>query len=208
MLARLGVDTTIWHDKSNALQSLIPIPGQAFHLIPVGSWILDEPQSIEKFAHWRFSARESFFARFPESADSMRNFLNSRYIDSNDSQLFAICDEHACLFGHLGIKDCSSKRATIDSVMKSHECEIPGVMEGALRALIHWVEATLDISSLDLKVISSNTRAIRLYEKVGFRVTESTALISLHAGLVETLKEVEDSSASVRERSLTMCREI
>lgn len=204
MLRLTGVEFPNWHVRKRAFNSALTLPNQEYALVPIGAWLLEEPQVIANFARWRYEARESFFARFPESVDGMTRFLEIRYLNSQDAQLFGLADSHGSIHGHIGLKNMHGDCATLDSVMKGPHLQSSGIMRGALMTLLEWSEEILGLQTVDLQVISTNHRAIQLYENAGFKLVAESALRETWSGDSCTLEEVADGEANVPERSCAM----
>lgn len=160
-----------------AREHSIPVNGSTgARLVPVGAWVLTQSHIIEAMSRWRAAARDMYFARFPESVDSMREYLTSSSIETETAILFIIEHENGELLGHLGLKDIAHLSAEVDSVMRNPDVRITRIMELALRTLINWSEEALGLTKLSLQVISYNTRALALYREVGFAIVDERPL--------------------------------
>ncbi len=177
-------------------------------LVPIGPWIFAKPQVIRAMTKWRTNARTMFFAQFPESVESMTEYLSSTKIQNTKSVLFLIDGEQEEFLGHLGLKNVSGEAAEIDSVMRNSRIRIPSLMSSALDELVRWSRETLHLGRLSLRVMSHNTRAIELYSRLGFqRVAEIPLLRVSERGCVSH-HETESHRANVNYECVVMEKEL
>ena len=175
-------------------------------LVPVGEWILGHEELIEAFADWRWNARDMFFARFPRSVDSMRDYLVNVSLKKSDVILFVICDQAGSPHGHIGLTHASRNSAEIDSVMRATDVRTPGMMQDALLALEAFARDEYEIGELTLKVVSTNDRAVRLYAESGYIARRSVALNLEVNGQYSKHAEVPDNESNVTYRSVEMVK--
>lgn len=178
--------------------------GPNLTLVPVGPWILVEPALIEEMADWRWASRERFFAQFPRSAAGMRDYLQRVSIDRDDAILFILEEGDGNAIGHIGLTGVTEDRAEVDSVMRGRAAEPRGAMRQALDALRHWAENDLGVCELSLRVMSTNSPAIRLYESAGFSVRDERWLRREEAGGRVEHTEVPERDANVPYTCLVM----
>lgn len=145
------------------------------YLIPVGPWVLEEDDLLAKMALWRESAMDMFFARFQASVSSTRDYL-STYSLALPNRILFIIEANGRYVGHLGLSNVGREKAEIDNVIKGELVEPRKLMTHALERLLVWAEHSLGIKSFQLRVISTNRRAIRLYSSLGFQFVSSDFL--------------------------------
>jgi RimJ/RimL family protein N-acetyltransferase len=196
-----------FHTRSEAQKASLKVVDVGyFSLIPVGEWILNDTQLISEFARWRSMNSKMFFSQFPESVEGMREYLTDLSIGDSSYLLFVVFDDLGQALGHLGLKSVEGIVAEIDSVMKSPDCKIPGLMDCCLKVLISFADRVLNLKELQLEVISYNTRAIDLYLANGF---EEFVWAPLHRieddGRIDHVK-VQYAEANVDYFSITMTR--
>ena len=170
-------------------------------LVPVGHWILNEPELISDMTDWRQAAKDNFFARFPASTTSFTEYLKTHSLLKTNVILFMIYSEQVGFKGHLGLTQITARTAEIDAVMLSPSAQGQGLAKASLAALILWAENSLGVDTLTLEVLSCNVPAINLYSKFGFEISTSTALKEVAEG---TLKLLVDSKSG--EKSTGLCR--
>jgi len=111
--------------------------------------------------------------------------------------------------GHLGLFRFNYPRryCEIDSILRGRADLLPGAMTPAVQALMDWAFAALDLAELQLKVMTDNPRAIRLYERTGY---ERVGEIPLYKKTLpdDTLRWVEERHApnQASDRSYTVMR--
>jgi RimJ/RimL family protein N-acetyltransferase len=186
-----------------AEQWAIPVTGSV-RLVPIGAWILNHDQFIADMAYWRFTSRDSFFARFPLSPESFKTYLVDHSLSSQCNLTFAIMRNSAELVGHIGLSEVKFNQASIDAVMISPEARSGGLARLSLESLIDWSELTLSVTHFELEVLSSNAGAIKLYSRCGFEVSEVYPLKEVSDGDMLLLKECGIENSNVEELKFVM----
>lgn len=145
-----------------------------FLLVPVGDWIFTDRDTIEAMSKWRSAHMGAFFKRFESSVESMRNYLFTHAVGESNRLLF-LAKQGAVFVGHLGLSNIEGRSAELDNVLKSPdwlESDDSSSMRECLRILMQWANSNLSIDNFCLNVLSSNVRAINLYEKLGFSISQ------------------------------------
>ena len=184
-------------------KSVSILGGGQFRLAPVGAWILNDPELIAEFSHWRFLARDMYFAQFPESVSGMRRYLEDVSIGRDDAILFVIEGVEGDIAGHIGLTNARLGHAQIDSVMKSPHNSVTGIMSRSLASLMTW-SCHQGIGALSLRVSSRNAPAIHLYESAGFKVTNCLFLYRTEMDKVVSHREVPEKDRNVDYQALVM----
>lgn len=193
--------------RSEAQNASLEVVGNGrFNLVPVGEWILNDSHLISELARWRGAHSEMYFSRFPESVEGMREYLTTLSIGHPSYLLFVIFDDLGQALGHLGLKLVGRRVAEIDSVMKSPECTISGLMDCCLKVLMSFAVRVLNVQEFQLEVISYNTRAIDLYSANGFKKFASAPLQRIESGDRIDHIRVHSHEANVDFYSITMTR--
>ena len=194
-------------NKDDALAARLEILGQPLYfLVPVGSWILENEPHIRLITSWRQVNRDMYFARFPETQESMIRYLEDFSIKDQTTLLFIIEDQNGIAHGHIGIKGYSHRTVEIDSVMRGNDVYVPGLMDGALITLMKYCEQELGINEFRLEVISYNERAINFYTRNGFSLCESRSLFQSKDGEAVSHVYVPPQDSNVDYRSLKFVR--
>ena len=145
--------------------------GKGTILVPAGKWLLQEREMLNLMLKWRSQNMEAFFARFTPSLDSLANYLIKGPIGDEARILFLVIQQNK-LVGHLGLANVRDFHAELDNVLKSDLwCQDPSsaTMRDCVESLLMWAKERLALEHVSLQVVSSNWRAIRLYEAVGFK---------------------------------------
>jgi RimJ/RimL family protein N-acetyltransferase len=172
------VDFLKQQDFTSSMDHAIKV-GQNTSLVPVGPWILSEVGILQSLTDWRFMYREFFFRQFESSVESTRSYLSQYSLAEKNRVLFLVIQQSRVL-GHLGLSNINETYAEIDNVMKSPDWQsLAGVpsMRDCLQSLIEWARETLGVRNFGLRVLSSNTKAIKLYLDLGFVISRSQNLI-------------------------------
>lgn len=115
-------------------------------------------------------AKNFLFTRFPYSEARMKNFIENSWVDRENIH-FAIEDlESNEYLGTVSLKN-------VNFIDKNAEYAIflrkkvwgSGVAYFATNAIIEYGFKTLNLNKIYLNVLSSNLRAIKFYEKYGFK---------------------------------------
>jgi RimJ/RimL family protein N-acetyltransferase len=165
-------------DFSSAKEYALKV-GQNTSLVPVGHWILSEVGILQSLTDWRFLYREFFFQQFESSVESTRSYLSKYSLAEKNRVLFLVIQQSRVL-GHLGLSNINGTYAEIDNVIKSPDWQsLAGVssMRDCLKSLIEWARETLEVRNFGLRVLSSNTKAIKLYLDMGFAISRSQNLV-------------------------------
>lgn len=172
-LGNLGEKLKAPNDFSSSWVMAIPIlPTEAVaavgHLLPINWSFLDNLSFLEKMTAWRSENQHAYIGRFQPTADKTRSWLNSMVLQNRSRLLFLVADREGCLIGHMGLA-VNSENGTIeiDNVVRGEQ-QSPGLMKYALRALEEFAESEITLEKLALRVLASNNRAVRFYEKSGY----------------------------------------
>ncbi len=195
--------------RAEAVVASLLVPGTpGARLVPIGEWILTDTSLIQNFSTWRAHNRKMFFAQFPESFDSMQQYLTKYTVQNPAFLLFLIESNGGDPLGHVGLKLINAESAEIDSVMKSPSSKTRSLMDSCLKTLIDFAADSLELMGLQLEVISYNTRAIDLYSQNGFSEIHRSPLHRIQSEELIIHNRVKREDANVDYFSLTMARRI
>ncbi len=169
-----------------------------------GPWLLDVTDWLEQMKSSREINREMYFSRFPPSIESLSKYLSKGPIKNENQILFLVVDHFGNLHGHIGLKLDTDKNVEVDNVLRISK-GFPGIMKFALNEILCWGSDNLGIREYFLRVISTNSRAIKLYEDLGFTLLErcSLKIESLPNGLTN-LKPSSKEDSNTTEEMLIM----
>src|SRR5205823_1503819 len=110
--------------------------------------------------------------------------------------------------GHVGLFrfDFGGPSVEVDNVVRGVEGVAPGLMYAAVQALLGWTFGELGMTSASLRVMSDNARAIRLYERCGFREALRVPLVRREEGPVVRWVEADAGHRGPVERHFVTMR--
>jgi RimJ/RimL family protein N-acetyltransferase len=151
--------------------------GTIGRLIPVNSRLAKSERVIRALYNWRKAHMTSFLTVFTPDLDSTRDYLTRFSIPDPGRILFLIADSAGRLVGNIGLCNICRHRAELDNVIRGEKIEQADFMVFAQWALLRWAFSSLDVRHVYLNVLAHNKRAIRSYEKAGFRDISRTPLV-------------------------------
>jgi len=146
-------------------------------LTPITHQLAEDPEIIDALFRWRRSHMRSFLTVFDPTLEKTRNYLTAFSLPDHARILFLVTNRENRYVGHIGLCNIASDGGEIDNVIRGEPVGIPGFMVCAHQALLRWAFRNLEFPLAYLKVLDDNTRAIRTYEKVGFRAVGWTSLV-------------------------------
>lgn len=177
-------------------------------LIPAGNWLLDMNEWLYQMLNTRELHKNMFFSRFNPSRDSLEKYLKNGPIVDSKQILFLIVDTRKVYYGQVGFKISNQHSCELDNVLRISP-QTPGLMETAISELMKWVNSELRIKNFTLKVISTNLRAITLYQKLGFKCIESIPLrVKVISDTEVKLEPCIPELASVEEKMLVLQKNV
>ena len=155
----------------------------------------DADAAVALLAEWRGAAADAFPSQFPVTLSGTQRWLVKQLLETPDRVLFWVTAPDGRRLGHLGLfrYDPAEREIEIDNVVRGVPGEMPGVMAAALRTLLDWTFEKLGMTAVFLRVFSDNARALRLYERLGFREILRVPLARVQEGEVVRWVEVEGS---------------
>lgn len=169
-----------------------------------GPWLLSINEWLEQMKNSREINREMYFSRFPPSLESLSKYLLDGPLGNQNQVLFLVIDKVGKLHGHVGLKVNPDGSVEVDNVLRISN-SLPGVMKISLNEVIHWGNRNLGFSQYSLKVISTNSRAIRLYKDLGFTLREKRFLrVTALPGGLTNLMPVSKEDSNTKEEMFTM----
>lgn len=148
----------------------IPLEDDRGWLIPVTYLHAEDEGLISSLSSWRQENQDAFPSRFTVTEDGTRSWLATQVLEKADRMLFMVADSQGKHLGHIGLANTLNDAGVmeLDNVIRGIPGVEPGIMAAAVRALIAWAEETLWPDAFELKVLASNSRAIRFYRGLGF----------------------------------------
>jgi RimJ/RimL family protein N-acetyltransferase len=123
---------------------------------------------ITLLAEWRKKYEVWFPAIFPITFEGTKRWLKDKVIDEQDRILFMI-RVHNEYIGHVGLYrfDFKQNSCEIDNIVRGSD-RYPGIMEDAIKTMMRWGHAEFGVTTYMLSTTSDNSRALRLYGRLGF----------------------------------------
>ena len=168
--------------------------GKRLEIYVITKNLLDKDLVIKLLAEWRDKANIWFPSQFKVTFEGTKKWAHEQLINKKDRILFFLQVEgEKEPFGHIGFYrfDYGKKSCEIDNVIRGENSERSrGGMTTGLQILIDWTFKYLSIDNLYLKVFSDNTRAINLYERLGFsEVNRAPLFKSINNGVVSWVED-------------------
>ncbi len=138
-----------------------------------------DKQIISLLAAWRKKHEQLFLAIFPVTLKGTGQWLRDQVINQPDRILFMIRVKNQYI-GHIGLNRFNSQHNTydIDNVIRGVD-RYPGIMGNALGHMMRWAKTELGIKTFIVPTTSNNSKALRLYQKLGFTEVKRIPLIKV-----------------------------
>jgi RimJ/RimL family protein N-acetyltransferase len=131
-----------------------------------------EKDDLPSFVAWVNDPETRHFLamRYPISMADEDNWWQ-RYQQREHDRIFAIEAKDGTYIGNLGLHaiEPENRRATLGIVIGPEEYRGQGYGTDAIRTVLGWAFGNLNLHRVYLTVYAYNQRAIRCYEKCGFR---------------------------------------
>lgn len=147
-----------------------------FELIQLCEDIIDD-ELIELLLKWRIE-NEGWFPGVNNTLSKFttKEWLDKEYIKSDKRLLFMIKIKGK-YYGHVGLKETNSPYVwELDNILRGEE-GYKRLMLNSCKALMDWARQEYDATSFILNVALENKKAVRLYERLGFKRSTVTPLI-------------------------------
>jgi len=163
-------------------------------LQPVSVEFVGENQFIKILADWREKNWDAYPTVFKVTMEGTGKWVNDQLINRDDRILFLISAPDGKPAGHLGLSnfDFTNCEAEIDNVVRGAHNVLPGIMTTALEVLVEWSFTRLGLKRLFLRVFYDNARAIKLYERCGFKGVKKIPLNKIIDGEVIRYEEIQE----------------
>ncbi len=138
-------------------------------LIPIGKWATTDGNLLLSFANWRKTFMRFFFTQFETSVESTLKYLKNFSINEPNRIFFAIYERNN-LIGHIGLCNICIFKAELDNMIRGKSGEHPDLMYFVEKTVLMWAFDTLEVKTVDARVMSNNFMALSLHERLGFKL--------------------------------------
>ncbi|MFA5948313.1 MAG: GNAT family N-acetyltransferase [Candidatus Gracilibacteria bacterium] len=148
-----------------------------YKLILLSSECAEDKKLMDIIGRWRKKNEMWFSVQFDVTVERTTRWFKERLINTPDRLLFIIKVDNNYI-GHVGLFrfDFETKTCEIDNIVRG-EAEYPGIMYDAIKNMMDWGKNVLGLNGYSLKTFLDNERAVRLYEKLGFKEVSKIPLI-------------------------------
>ena len=162
---------------SDLLSSHIPIQNGGA-LVPLSSLHLSNNEVIEKLWKWREEHSYAYPTRYATSVESTLKWIKNAIIDNENRILFLIYDEGSKLIGHAGFADVLNDKCFLefDNILRGDLQARKGIISDVMQTLKKWADSVLFPQGYYLRVLKSNTHAIKFYKNLNFKEIDSYPL--------------------------------
>lgn len=130
---------------------------------------LQSPEVIGLLTKWRNQYMQYFLTQFTATTERTSQWLESVVLPAEDRILFLVRDEKGQAIGNFGLCNVGKEYAELDNILRGEKGGDRNLFYYAAIALLSWIFKVLDISIANLHVFSDNSKAISLYERLGFK---------------------------------------
>lgn len=171
-------------------------------LIPLANIHKNDAKLIQQLMNWREANSFAFPTQFPVSFEGTARWVSERVLAVKDRLLFLVVDAHGNRIGHLGLAGGlnADMSIEIDNVVRGDKAAVPGIMSGAMRALLKWTEEFISPKQIYLRVFQDNEHAIAFYKKMGFVESEVIPLRKHQSGATLSYSAVQPADISVPDK--------
>jgi RimJ/RimL family protein N-acetyltransferase len=131
-----------------------------------------EQDDLPHFVRWINDpeTRRYMAIRYPLSMTEEEKWWEG-FLQRENDYIFAIEDEEGTYIGNVGLHaiEHENRRAELGIIIGDPAYWGRGYGTDAARAMLHWAFDYLNLNRVSLRVYDYNKRAIRSYEKCGFR---------------------------------------
>jgi RimJ/RimL family protein N-acetyltransferase len=148
-----------------------------FKLILLTQSSVNDKKIIRLLTAWRKKHRSWFASQFNITQKGTTLWLRDKIINDPVRILFILKVKERYI-GHMGLSNFDFKRHScdLDSIVRGVSY-YPGIMTSALKSLIDWGSSELGLLIYNLRTTADNSRAVRLYKRLGFEEYKREKLV-------------------------------
>ena len=158
------------------------------YLKPVTYLSAGSTEQIKLFAEWREKIQQWFPSQFKVTEEGTKRWVENGILNLKDRVLYWVLDAQKKPIGHVGLFrfNHQERYCELDNIVRGVENTSPGIMKVACQALVDLCKNELNQKNIYLRVFSDNSKAVKLYEGMGFKEIQRSPLRKIVEG--ETVK--------------------
>jgi len=136
------------------------------------------PESIKLLAEWREKIQEYFPSQFKVTEEGTGKWLENAVLKTKDRLLFWVVNSKGEKIGHVGLFRFDYKQdfCELDNIARGIDNSDKGIIEAACKKLIEFAKNELKQKDIYLRVFADNSKAVKLYERIGFKEIQRVGL--------------------------------
>jgi len=147
------------------------VSSHSFLLVPIGKWILSYEFLVKCINFNRYFHNNFYIQMVSIDIDKTIQYLLSHSIYKESNIHFILFERNFNILTYSGLVGLKLEGSIyeLDLILKTWRKNSPkGLFVEAVNQMTKSMNKNLDLSYLELKVLESNFRAIKFYEKIGF----------------------------------------
>jgi RimJ/RimL family protein N-acetyltransferase len=137
----------------------------------------EDKNIIQLLSDWRKKHEIWFPSQFEVTPERTKKWFEERVIGASDRLLFMI-EVNGEFVGHVGLFrfNFNDRVCDIDNILRGVD-KYPGIIESAINNMMQWGKKEFGLEGYTLETASDNDRALKLYERMGFKEAKRVPLI-------------------------------
>ena len=174
-------------------------------LLPFSTCHLADDDLLTTLADWRNVNVSAYPTQFVATPESTRRWAEVGLLENQGRILFLVLNNHGKIVGHLGFNNCTNNgsRFEIDNVVRGCNSN-KGILSEAMQAICTWAKSKFPVDEIYLRVLESNSHAVKFYERLGFVCGQKTKLRKVNKGATTNLEALPDGSSDYEDKFVEM----
>jgi RimJ/RimL family protein N-acetyltransferase len=138
---------------------------------------LDESDATEEYCSWLNDKTVNRYLKTKKIfVEELKNYIKVRKNNSHCLFCGIFVKDDGCHIGNIKLEPINTEenKATMGMLIGDKNYWGKGLATETLKTLVHWAFENLEINTIDLGVNRNNTGAMRVYEKVGFKIFDQS----------------------------------
>lgn len=156
----------------------------AGYLKPLTYLTASSSEQVKLLASWREKIQSWFPSQFKVTEEGTKRWVENGIINLKDRVLYWVLDFEKKPIGHVGLFrfNHTERYCELDNIVRGVDNASPGIIRLACEALVDLCKNKLDQNDIYLRVFSDNEKALRLYNKMGFKEIQRSPLRKIVEG--------------------------